>query len=81
MKKMRAAVSIFILFFMVTALYICGRFEKAPDRIFTGKVSAPAGEWTVDASNGVSTAAFTFSLSDRSEHAEWVLLLVALEGL
>lgn len=75
MKKMRAAVSIFILFFMVTVLYICGRFEKAPDRIFTGKVSAPAGEWTVDASNGVSTAAFTFSLSDRSEHAEWVLLL------
>lgn len=75
MKKMRTAVPIFILFFMVTAFYICGRSEKVPDRIFTGKVSAPAGEWMVDASDGVSTVAFTFSLSDRGEHAEWVLLL------
>ena len=37
-------------FFMVAALYICGRYENAPDRIFTGKVSAPEGEWTIDAS-------------------------------
>lgn len=72
---MRTAVPIFILFFMVTALYICGRYEKVPDRIFTGRVSAPAGEWTFDAVDGVSTAVFTFSLSDRGEHAEWVLLL------
>lgn len=39
-------------FFMVAALYICGRYEKAPDRIFTGKVSAPEGEWTIDISGG-----------------------------
>ena len=61
--------------FMVAALYICGRYENAPDRIFTGKVSAPEGEWTIDASDGVTKAEVTFSLSDRGEHEEWVLLL------
>ena len=52
-----------------------GRYENAPDRIFTGKVSAPEGEWTIDASDGVTKAEVTFSLSDRGEHEEWVLLL------
>ena len=59
----------------LAALYICGRYENAPDRIFTGKVSAPEGEWTIDASDGVTKAEVTFSLSDRGEHEEWVLLL------
>ena len=50
MKKIHTAVTLIIIFFMVAALYICGRYENAPDRIFTGKVSAPEGEWTIDAS-------------------------------
>ncbi len=50
MKKIHTAVTLIIIFFMVAALYICGRYEKAPDRIFTGKVSAPEGEWTIDIS-------------------------------
>ena len=52
MKKIHTAVTLIIIFFMVAALYICGRYEKAPDRIFTGKVSAPEGEWTIDISEG-----------------------------
>ena len=52
MKKIHTAVTLIIIFFMVAALYICGRYEKAPDRIFTGKVSAPEGEWTIDISGG-----------------------------
>ena len=68
MKKMHTAVTLIIIFFMVAALYICGRYENAPDRIFTGKVSAPEGEWTIDASDGVTKAEVTFSLSDRGEH-------------
>ena len=52
MKKIHTAVTRIIIFFMVAALYICGRYEKAPDRIFTGKVSAPEGEWTIDISGG-----------------------------
>ena len=75
MKKMHTAVTLIIIFFMVAALYICGIYENAPDRIFTGKVSAPEGEWTIDASDGVTKAEVTFSLSDRGEHEEWVLLL------
>lgn len=75
MKKIHTAVTLIIIFFMVAALYICGRYENAPDRIFTGKVSAPEGEWTIDASDGVTKAEVTFSLSDRGEHEEWVLLL------
>ena len=75
MKKMHTAVTLIIIFFMVAVLYICGRYENAPDRIFTGKVSAPEGEWTIDASDGVTKAEVTFSLSDRGEHEEWVLLL------
>ena len=74
MKKMHTAVTLIIIFFMVAALYICGRYENAPDRIFTGKVSAPEGEWTIDASDGVTKAEVTFRLSDRGEHEEWVLL-------
>ena len=38
MKKMYTAVTLIIIFFMVAALYICGRYENAPDRVFTGKV-------------------------------------------
>ena len=75
MKKIHTAVTLIIIFFMVAALYICGRYENVPDRIFTGKVSAPEGEWTIDASDGVTKAEVTFSLSDRGEHEEWVLLL------
>lgn len=75
MKKIHTAVTLIIIFFMVAALYICGRYENAPDRIFTGKVSAPEGEWTIDASDSVTKAEVTFSLSDRGEHEEWVLLL------
>ena len=75
MKKIHTAVTLIIIFFMVAALYICGRYENAPDRIFTGKVSAPEGEWTIDASDGVTKAEVTFRLSDRGEHEEWVLLL------
>lgn len=74
-EKIHTAVTLIIIFFMVAALYICGRYENAPDRIFTGKVSAPEGEWTIDASDGVTKAEVTFSLSDRGEHEEWVLLL------
>ena len=70
-KKIHTAVTLIIIFFMVAALYICGRYENAPDRIFTGKVSAPEGEWTIDASDGVTKAEVTFSLSDRGEHEEW----------
>ena len=79
MKKIHTAVTLIIIFFMVVALYICGRYENAPDRIFTGKVSAPEGEWTIDASDGVTKAEVTFSLSDRGEHEEWVLLLRSQE--
>ncbi len=64
MKKIHTAVTLIIIFFMVAALYICGRYENAPDRIFTGKVSAPEGEWTIDASDGVTKAEVTFSLAD-----------------
>ena len=56
MKKIHTAVTLIIIFFMVAALYICGRYENAPDRIFTGKVSAPEGEWTIDASDSVTKA-------------------------
>lgn len=56
MKKIHTAVTLIIIFFMVAALYICGRYENVPDRIFTGKVSAPEGEWTIDASDGVTKA-------------------------
>lgn len=56
MKKIYTAVTLIIIFFMVAALYICGRYENASDRIFTGKVSAPEGEWTIDASDGVTKA-------------------------
>lgn len=59
MKKIHTAVTLIIIFFMVAALYICGRYENAPDRIFTGKVSAPEGEWTIDASDGVTKAEIT----------------------
>ena len=52
MKKIHTAVTLIIIFFMVAALYICGRYENAPDRIFTGKVSAPESEWTIDISGG-----------------------------
>ena len=45
MKKIHTAVTLIIIFFMVAALYICGRYENAPDRVFTGKVSAPEGEY------------------------------------
>lgn len=59
MKKIHTAVTLIIIFFMVAALYICGRYENVPDRIFTGKVSAPEGEWTINASDGVTKAEIT----------------------
>ena len=49
MKKMYTAVTLIIIFFMVAALYICGRYENAPDRIFnTRKISGeiPGGGHT-----------------------------------
>ena len=54
MKKIHTAVTLIIIFFMVVALYICGRYENAPDRIFTGKVSAPEGELSIDAADCVT---------------------------
>ena len=75
MKKMHTAVTLLITFLIVAALCICGRYEQAPDRIFTEKIVTPEGEWTVDASDGVAKAELTFSLSGRGEHEEWVLFL------
>ena len=75
MKKMRTAATLFTIFFMVTALYLCARYEKTPDSIFTGKVNTPAGEWSMDTSSDVPKATVTFSLADRGEHEEWMLYL------
>ena len=38
---MRTAVTLFTIFFMAAALYLCARYEKTPDSIFTGKVNTP----------------------------------------
>ncbi len=73
MKKMRTAVTLLIIFLMVTALYICGRYEKSPDGIFTGKINDTKGEWTVVTSDGITKAEASFSLLDRGEHEEWML--------
>ena len=75
MKKMRTAATLFTIFFMAAALYLCARYEKTPDSIFTGKVNTPAGEWSMDTSSDVPKATVTFSLADRGEHEEWMLYL------
>lgn len=68
---MRTAVTLLIIFLMVAALYICGRYEKSPDGIFTGKINDTKGEWVVVTSDGMTKAEASFSLLDRGEHEEW----------